>query len=483
MLRKNFFPLFIIILLFYSGIGNSQPITWYRIWGYPGIRNIEFGKCICQTFDGGYVQLVSVQHSGNAWFELLKYDYLGNFQWVKSIIDSINYSRMIVDMKQTNDSSFIFAGFFSGALLIKLDKNGILKWQRIYTDFNSTARFNSVCQTTDNGYIACGYYDDNLTSTTKAIVIKVDTIGNLIWKKQYSDSIIHTNYSSIIQGSDKNYYLAGGTFNNLSSPGYSVFKKLDTLGNILLTRIFYPYSGMGFITQLKDSAIILGGYDEIPNYPLLCKFSLIGQLEWIKNYPSTNNFFFYYMTKNLFDNIILTGSFNIGGQYSTIGLWRLDTSGNILKLKILNFVGYNSIGAFCIKSTIDTGYILTGDVTLSGNDDVLTIKMDSAFNLPLISKIYNNTFITSTEFDLFQNYPNPFNSTTKIEFNLPKSGYVIINIFDILGKKVFSKKKYFQSGLNEYNINFNEQILSSGIYFIKVNFESNSRLIKVIYLK
>ena len=128
MLRKNFFPLFIILLLFYSGFGYSQPITWYRIWGLPGYERGEQGKRVCQTFDCGYAVLAEVSNISYEWFDLLKYDYLGNLQWVKLIIDSTSTSKLLIDMQQTSDSGFIFAGFTSGqgALLIKIDKFGNL---------------------------------------------------------------------------------------------------------------------------------------------------------------------------------------------------------------------------------------------------------------------------------------------------------------------------------------------------------------------
>ena len=45
----------------------------------------------------------------------------------------------------------------------------------------------------------------------------------------------------------------------------------------------------------------------------------------------------------------------------------------------------------------------------------------------------NNNFIN---FALCQNYPNPFNPSTTIDFTLPKSEYVELKVYNILGKEV-----------------------------------------------
>jgi len=85
-------------------------------------------------------------------------------------------------------------------------------------------------------------------------------------------------------------------------------------------------------------------------------------------------------------------------------------------------------------------------------------------------------------FNLSQNYPNPFNPATKIEYSIPSSSNVKLDVYDILGNKVKSLvNKYQTSG--SYSINFTGEGLSSGIYFYTLNAENKSITKKMILSK
>lgn len=45
-------------------------------------------------------------------------------------------------------------------------------------------------------------------------------------------------------------------------------------------------------------------------------------------------------------------------------------------------------------------------------------------------------FLVPDSYVLYQNYPNPFNASTEIYFSIPENGNVILNVYDILGRKV-----------------------------------------------
>jgi hypothetical protein len=106
--------------------------------------------------------------------------------------------------------------------------------------------------------------------------------------------------------------------------------------------------------------------------------------------------------------------------------------------------------------------------------------------------IYKNQLITSVKWDrdkhlfhtfqLFQNYPNPFNSITKIRYYVAKNDLVILKVYDVLGREVAvlvnEEKKP-----GTYEIEFNANNLSSGIYFYQLKTKDYVDTKKMILLK
>ncbi|MBK8549715.1 MAG: T9SS type A sorting domain-containing protein [Ignavibacteria bacterium] len=89
--------------------------------------------------------------------------------------------------------------------------------------------------------------------------------------------------------------------------------------------------------------------------------------------------------------------------------------------------------------------------------------------------VQNSVAGIPNNFYLKQNYPNPFNPVTKINYDLPKPGYVSIKIYDGLGKEVAN---IFEGDQNagSYSIDFNGNNLSSGTYFYRMEASINNDL-------
>jgi photosystem II stability/assembly factor-like uncharacterized protein len=87
-----------------------------------------------------------------------------------------------------------------------------------------------------------------------------------------------------------------------------------------------------------------------------------------------------------------------------------------------------------------------------------------------------NTFI------LYQNYPNPFNPSTKICYTIPNEGKVKLIIYDILGTTVITLVDKIQI-LGSYCEIIDGSKFASGIYFIRLSFNDQSTIKKMILIK
>ena len=84
-------------------------------------------------------------------------------------------------------------------------------------------------------------------------------------------------------------------------------------------------------------------------------------------------------------------------------------------------------------------------------------------------------------------YPNPFNTNTTISFDLPHATKVTITIYDILGKKV--KELMLEPKLAGHHTiswdsrNYNDEPISAGLYFSRMETDEFTRVIKLILVK
>ncbi len=85
-------------------------------------------------------------------------------------------------------------------------------------------------------------------------------------------------------------------------------------------------------------------------------------------------------------------------------------------------------------------------------------------------------------FELLQNYPNPFNPTTTIKYNIPHSGRVTLNIYNILGQKVKTLVNEVMPG-GTYRVLFEAHALASGVYFYSLGFNNQIATSKMVLLK
>jgi hypothetical protein len=98
-----------------------------------------------------------------------------------------------------------------------------------------------------------------------------------------------------------------------------------------------------------------------------------------------------------------------------------------------------------------------------------------------------NIISIATEYTLYQNYPNPFNPTTKIKYDILLNGHddkisVVLKVYDITGNEV-SRLVNEEKPAGSYEIEFNAESLSSGIYLYQLRAGNHVEMKKMILLR
>ncbi len=102
-----------------------------------------------------------------------------------------------------------------------------------------------------------------------------------------------------------------------------------------------------------------------------------------------------------------------------------------------------------------------------------------------------NTIITSVgdknrelpkEFVLLQNYPNPFNPSTRIEYGVPQSSHVRLEVYNMLGEKVATLVDGEQEA-GYHQVVFDAKRFASGMYFYRLVTENTALLRKMLLVK
>lgn len=104
------------------------------------------------------------------------------------------------------------------------------------------------------------------------------------------------------------------------------------------------------------------------------------------------------------------------------------------------------------------------------------------FSTDILLPGVNENNVVVNEFKLEQNYPNPFNPSTIIKYSIPTSSFAQLTIYDVLGNEVATLVNEEQPA-GEYEVEFNADVLTSGVYFYKLSSGSFVNTKKMLLLK
>jgi len=87
-----------------------------------------------------------------------------------------------------------------------------------------------------------------------------------------------------------------------------------------------------------------------------------------------------------------------------------------------------------------------------------------------------------TSYRLDQNYPNPFNPSTVIGYLIPRSTFVRLEVFDVLGRSVQTLVNGVQ-GFGPHSVVFDGVGLASGVYFYRLTAEGFAQTRKLMIIR
>jgi len=168
---------------------------WTKTYG--GFDN-DYGYSVQQTTDGGYfITGTSWSFGAGSDIYLVKTDDAGDTLWTKNYSGSRGYSG-----QQTSDGGYIITGWAeplgpanSNVWLLKINSSGDTLWTKIFgADGYEQGR--SVQQTSDGGYILCGFTDSYGAGNYDIWLIRVDAETTYVEETTEADFELYPNPSN-----------------------------------------------------------------------------------------------------------------------------------------------------------------------------------------------------------------------------------------------------------------------------------------------
>lgn len=203
--------------------------------------------------EGNYIFCGQTRSYGAGLYDayLMKTDFTGAVLWSRTY--GGQFSEQGGSVVRTSDSGFACTGyttsFGSGVTdvyLLKADSVGNMLWSKCYGLGTSEFGF-GVIETSDQGFLITGMRQLS-SSDYEMIVIKTDSVGTMLWNKQYGGTGGNEWGSSAIEVATGGYLICGRTGSYGNGNEDMLLVRTDVNGDTLWTRAFgfsandYAYS-------------------------------------------------------------------------------------------------------------------------------------------------------------------------------------------------------------------------------------------------
>jgi hypothetical protein len=386
-------------LIFISGI--SAQTTFQKTFGNSDNNH---ANTVILTNTGGYAIAgwYDVEGLFTAEFYLIITDAAGDTLWTRTYGEDVDMTVNLLpngsgnegyNLIQTQDNGFLLVGERhdivgekSNVFAVKLDENGELLWSRLYGgDDNDYGQ--AVAETDDGDFVIAGYTESYGTGLRDVYLLKVDSIGGIIWTRTFGGSSLEAA-SDMQQTPDGGFILAGYTFSYGAGSSDVFVVKTDADGIIEWQKTYGgELNDIGHsIERTEEGGYIIAGETnsfgagETDIY--LIKVDEEGVVEWSKAYGGDNFEAAKSVTQSEDDGYLMAGysrSFGAGGE--DVYLIKTDAQGDTLWTKIIGGTSDESI--LSVKQSHESGYVMAGYTRSfgAGSSDVYFLKTDIYGNI------------------------------------------------------------------------------------------------------
>jgi len=364
---------------------------------------------------------------------------------------------------------------------------------------------------------------DDLTTTNNTVQVKHDSLSNTYFAPNWQGP--GAEITNITNG--EGYLIR--LYDNEVDPFQFTGTRINPVVNVIKLSIagggynwigYYPIAPMAIATALESvegadtliiknqtqSAINVAG-DWIGDLTMLepgigYKFKVVASTDKFLQYKQKNtsmkatpenqvlknNFADWTLLENTSTNMIalvvpkISGKCIDDGENYSIGIFDANDNCRSIGFAKDNFWYFTVVGNgdneslyFKIIDSNKNEYFSNESILFKSNEIIGDVSDPIEITFCKPTNINDNLVLNS--FSLEQNYPNPFNPHTKISYSIPKKGHVELTVYDLKGKKIETLVNSYQNA-NHFEVIWNAQEYSSGVYFYKLTLDSQSTLIR-----
>jgi hypothetical protein len=325
-------------------------------------------------------------------------------------------------------------------VLIKFNLKGDTIWQKVFRDPDPQQDLipQMVTASVDGGFLITGFFQHWINNTRQGLLIKTDSNGNELWRKEISKTSPDVeDGKAIIQDTASKKIVIVGYQYPFSNALYQNLVVLDSIGNFESRNNYATGNPLDMI-QANDKTFYFTGYrteEDQGNttwyYPFIARFSLAdpSYAIWYKEYgPKSLSAGFSsikevpqgVMVSGWYDTTALrTGYGNLLVRFLTVSSTGKKITDRLYDYKSNSVEEVNNIAPLYFESTDDNGWIVAVSVqNITGPNPFFFIKYDSNGCDSTLSYCTIASAMDANQFEKLEVFPVPCDEELVISNNL-----------------------------------------------------------------